>query len=52
MIKENTIRNTVKLVNARTGEINCLACNYAWLTNKVAKGRFKKGSWKCPNCNM
>jgi len=52
MIKENTTRNNVKLVNSRTGEMNCLICGYAWLTNKVLHGRFKKGSWKCPKgCN-
>ncbi len=49
MIKENAIRNNVKLVNSKTGEMNCLICGNAWLAKKVLHGRFKRGSWKCPN---
>jgi len=52
MIWTATTRKNVRLVDAKTGEMKCLKCGWVWLANRVAHGRFQRGSWKCPKgCN-
>lgn len=44
-------RGNTKLINASTGEMECLKCGKSWWANLLPGGRYKRGSWVCSHCS-
>lgn len=41
------MKKTMKLVDERTGRMECKKCGSIHYANLLAGGRFRRGSWQC-----
>jgi len=41
------MRKVMKLIDLRTGEMQCRVCGSVHYASLASGGRFKRGSWKC-----
>jgi hypothetical protein len=39
----------MRLINPATGEMECKVCGYIKFANLASEGKFRHGSWICPN---
>ena len=48
-MEENKMQKVMKLLDERTGRMECKVCGQEHYANKLVGGRYKRGSWKCRN---
>lgn len=48
-MKKKATKKVMKLLDARTGLMECKVCGHRHLANLAGGGKYHRGSWQCVN---